>query len=65
MTKRAAFMCRDGHVEINFADAPEGEMCPLCRVLYAMAWMDNQDPQMVDAAIERFQINRHVVREGT
>lgn len=58
-----AHMCRDGHIQIGHNDSADDEMCPLCRLLYAMAWMDDQDPQLVDAAMERFKIKR-VVEES-
>jgi hypothetical protein len=54
-------MCRDGHIEIRHADSDCEEMCPLCRTLYALDWINDQFPLLVDAAMERFQISKFVV----
>jgi hypothetical protein len=53
----AAHMCRDGHVMIRHNDDADDELCPLCRALYALEWIGDQDPQLVDAARVKFRIH--------
>lgn len=61
MTAKFAHMCQDGHLPIGHNDSEDGEMCCVCRLLYALDWISDQQPLLVDAAIERFEINPRVL----